>query len=59
MHTYVPSKSFDQLLDTSLKNVIFLKTFDPEFFYLEVWFTDQMSEVLQVENKININLTMN
>ena len=29
--TFVPNKSFGQLLDISPKNVIFLETFDSEF----------------------------
>ena len=33
---------------------MFLKTFDSEFLYIEVWFTDQNSEPLEIEYKINI-----
>ena len=40
LHTFIPNKSFGQLLDISLKNSIFLKNFNPEFSYIEVWFTD-------------------
>ena len=39
----VPNKSFGRLLDISPKNLIFLKTFDSEFSYIEVWFTNQNS----------------
>ena len=42
-----------QLSDTSPENLIFLKTFDSEFFYIEVPFTDQNSNPLEIENKIN------
>ena len=41
LYTFVPKKSFGQLLDTSPKNFIFLKTFDSEFSYIEVWFPGQ------------------
>ena len=37
-YTFVPNKSFCQSLDTSLKIFEFLKTFDSEFSYIEVWF---------------------
>ena len=37
----VPNKSFGQLVDISLKNFMFLKTFDSEISYMDVWFTDQ------------------
>ena len=40
LYIFVPNKSFGQLLDISPKNVIFLKTFDSQFSYIEVWFTD-------------------
>ena len=42
LYTFVPNKSFGQLLDISPENFIFLKTFDSEFSYAEVWFTDQI-----------------
>ena len=37
----------------------FLKTFNSEFSYIEVWFTDQNSKPLQIEDKINIPLVIN
>ena len=37
-----------QLLDILPKNLIFLKTFDSEFSYIEVWFTDQNSKLLEI-----------
>ena len=58
-YTFVPNKSFGQLLDISPKNFIFLKTFDSEFSYIEVWFTDQNSKPLEIEDKINITLVIN
>ena len=59
LYTFVPNKSFGQLLDISPKNFIFLKTFDSEFSYIEVWFTDQNSKPLEIEDKINITLVIN
>ena len=43
LYAFVPNNYFRQLLDISPENFIFLKTFDSEFFYIEVWFTDQNS----------------
>ena len=31
LYTFVPNRSFDDLLDISPKNIIFLKTFNSEF----------------------------
>ena len=58
LHTFIRNKSFGQLLDISPKKFIFLKTFDSEFLYIEVWFTDQNSKHLQIEDKINITLVI-
>ena len=59
LYTFVPNKSFGQLLDISPENFIFLKTFDSDFLYIEVWFTDQNSNPLEIEDKINIPLVTN
>ena len=48
LYTFVPNKSFGQLLDISPENFIFLKTFDSEFPYIEVWFTNQNSYPLEI-----------
>ena len=57
-YPFVPNKSFDQLLDISPKNVIFLKL-DSEFSDIEVWFTNQNYKSLEIEDKINITLVIN
>ena len=38
---------------------IFLKTFNLEFSYIDVWLTDQSFKPLEIEHKININLVIN
>ena len=45
---FVRNKSFGQLLDIWPENLIFLKTFDSEFSYIELWFTDQNSNPLEL-----------
>ena len=59
LDTFVPNKSFGQLLEISRKKIMFLKTFNSEFSYTEVWFTDQNSKLLEIEDKINISLVIN
>ena len=44
------NKSFAHLLD-SPKTFIFLKTFNSELSYIEVWFTDQNSKQLEIKDK--------
>ena len=53
LHTFVPNKSFGQLLNISPEN------FDSEFSYTEAWFTDQNSNPLEIEDKKNITLVIN
>ena len=59
LYTFVVNKAFDQLLDISPQNQIFLETFDSEFSYIEVGFADQNSTPLEIEDKTNITLVIN
>ena len=59
LHTFLQNKSFGQLFNISPTNFIFLKNFNSEFSYTELWFTDQKSKPLDVEDKINITLVIN
>ena len=56
--TFISNKSYGQLLDISPK-ILFLKPFDSEFSYIEVWFTDQNSKPLEIEDKTNFILVIN
>ena len=44
LYTFVPNKSFGQLLDISHKKIIF----NSEFSYIEEWFTNQNSKLLEI-----------
>ena len=59
LYTFIPNKSFDQLLDISLKSFMFLKPFYSEYSEIQVWFTDQNSKPLKIEDKTNISLVIN
>ena len=62
LYTFVANNSFGSLLEISLKTHIFLKTFNLEFQEINVWsrsrsvFTDQNSQPLEIEDKINLTL---
>ena len=58
LYTFVPNKPFDSLLEIYLANHIFLKTFNSKFQTIEVWFTDQNSQPLEIEDKINLTLVI-
>ena len=59
LYTFTPNKSFGQFSDISRKHFIILETFNSEFLYIEVWFTVQNSKPLEIEDKINMILTIN
>ena len=56
---FVSNKSFVQLLDILSQNCIFLNTFNSEFLFIEVWFTNQNSKPLEIEDNVNITLVIN
>ena len=53
LHTLVPNKPLGIPSEISPTN-IFLKTFNSEFQVNEVWFTDQNSQSLVIEERINL-----
>ena len=55
---FVPNKSFDSLLENSPTNHIFLKTFNSECDEIKVWFTDQNSQLLEIEDRINLTMVI-
>ena len=59
LYTFVRNKPFGSLLEILPTNHIFLKTFNSEFQEISIWFTDQNSKPLEVENKINLTLIIN
>ena len=58
LYTFVPNKSFGSLLDISPSNHIFLKTFNSEYNEIIVWFTDQNSRPLEIEDRINLTMVI-
>ena len=58
LYTFVPNKPFESLLEISATNHIFLKTFNSEYDKIEVWFTDQNSQPLEIEDRINLTLVI-
>ena len=58
LYTFLPNKPFGSLIEISLKNHIFLKAFNAELQAIEVWFTDQNSQSLEIEDRINLTLVI-
>ena len=58
LYTFVSNKLFDSLLDISPTNHIFLKTFNSENDEIKVWFTEQNSQPLEIEDRINLKMVI-
>ena len=56
LQTFAFDKLFGQFLDISPKTFTFFKTFNSVFSYIELWFSDQNSKTLEIEDKIDITL---
>ena len=59
LYIFVPNKPFGNSLEISPTNHIFLKTSNSEFQEIGIWFTDQNSKPLEVEDKISLTLIIN
>ena len=58
LYMFVPNKPFGSLLEISPTNHIFLKTFNSEYDEIKVWFTDQNSQPLEIEGRINLTMVI-
>ena len=57
-YTFVPGNAFGQLLSIQPKALIQSKTTDSIFDYIEIWFTDQNNNSLQIEDSVSVTLTI-
>ena len=58
LYTFVPNKLFGSLLEISPTNHIFLKTFNSEYDEIKVWFTDETSKPLEIEDRTNLTMVI-
>ena len=56
LFTFVPNKSYGQLMTIVPHPLIMLKTVNTEFSFVEVWFTDQDNRTLEIEDNVNITM---
>ena len=59
LFTFVPNKQYGQLISISPNSLIFLKTMNTEYSEIEIWFTDQNNNSLDIEDNVNISLIIN
>ena len=56
LFTFVPNKQFDQLINIAPHSLTMLNTTNTEFSFVEVWFTDQNSQQLEIEDNVHMTL---
>ena len=56
LFTFVPNKKFGQLINISPHAFTMMNTVNTEFSSVEVWFTDQNSKALKIEDNVNLTL---
>ena len=56
LFSFVTNKQFGQLINISPHSLMMMNTVNTEFSFVEVWFTDQASKALEIEDNINLTL---
>ena len=56
LFSFVLNKQFGQLINISPNTLTMMNTINTEFSSVEVWFTDQISKALEIEENINLTL---
>ena len=59
LFTFVPNKKYGQSISISPHSLVFLKTMNTEFSEIEIWFSDQNNNSLEIEDNVNISLIIN
>ena len=56
LFTFVPNKQFGQLINILPHSLTMVSTVNTEFSSVEVWFTDQVSKALEIDDTVNLTL---
>ena len=56
LSSFVPNKQFGQLTNVSPNTLTMMNTVNTEFSFVEIWFTDQFSKPLEIEDNVNLTL---
>ena len=58
LFSFAPNKQFGQLINISPHSLTMMNTVNTEFSFVEVWFTDQTSKALEIEDNVNLTLVI-
>ena len=56
LFTFNPNKEFGQLINISPNSLTIMNTVNTEFSSVEVWFNDQASKAIEIEDNVNLML---
>ena len=56
LFSFVPNKQFGQLTNISPHSLTMMNTVHTEFYFVDVWSTDQASKALKIEDNVNMAL---
>ena len=56
LFTFVLNKEFGQLINIAPHSLTMMSTVNSKFSFVEVWFTDQFSQALKIEDNVNLTL---
>ena len=56
LFSFVRNKQFGQLINMPLHSLTMRNTFNTELSFVEVWFIDQASKALEIEDNFNLTL---
>ena len=56
LFSFVLKKDFWELINISPDSLTMMNTVNTEFSFVEVWFTDQASKALEIEDNVNLTL---
>ena len=56
LFSFVPNKQLGQLINISPNTLTMMNTVNTEFSFVEVWFTNQASKALRIEDNVHLTL---
>ena len=55
---FVPNKQFGQLINISPHSLTMMNTFNTECSSVEIWSIDQVGKAIEIEDNVNLSLTI-
>ena len=56
LFSFVPNKQFGQLINILPNTLTMMNTINAKFSHIEIWFTDQFTKPLEIEDNVNLTL---